>query len=162
MAEAIQHFYNVEIEWIGGKDVKLSSGDLPPIAAGAPPEFKGREGNWSPEQLFVASMNSCYVLTLLAIAEFSKVAVISLASTARGKLQKVQGAGYQITEIVIKPRIVIASAHDLARMPRLLEKAQENCIVSNSIKSTIKVEAQLFHQQTPGSPCPLGKFPGDS
>lgn len=155
MNETTHHFYETEIDWTGDKDVKLSSGQLPAIAAGAPPEFKGREGNWSPEHLFVASMNSCYALTLLAIAEFSKVSVVSLSSTARGKLEKVQGGGYQITEITVKPRIVISSANELARMPRILEKAKENCFVSNSIKSTIKIEPEVFHHQTQTSPCPL-------
>ena len=156
MGEMIQHFYEAEIEWTGDKDLKLSGGKLPAVAAGAPPEFKGREGNWSPEHLFVASMNSCYALTLLAIAEFSKVAVVSLSSTARGKLEKIQGGGYQITEIVVKPRVVLASANDLARMPRILEKAKENCFISNSIKSAIKIEPEVFHHQTPASPCPPG------
>ena len=159
MSETPPYFYETEIEWTGDKDMKLSGGKLPAIAAGAPPEFKGREENWSPEHLFVASMNSCYALTLLAIAEFSKVSVISLSSTARGKLEKVQGGGYQITEIVVKPRIVISSATDLARMPRILEKAKENCFVSNSIKSAITVEPEIFHRQTPVSPCPLGDAP---
>ena len=158
MGEMI-HFYEAEIEWTGDKDLKLSSGKLPAVAAGAPPEFKGREGNWSPEHLFVASMNSCYALTLLAIAEFSKVSLVSLSSTACGKLEKVQGGGYQITEIVVKPRVVLALADDLARMPRILEKAKENCFVSNSIKSAIKIEPEVFHHQTPVSPCPLGTPP---
>lgn len=162
MSQTNEYFYQTEIEWTGDKDVKLSSGKLPSIAGGAPPEFKGREGNWSPEQLFVASMNSCYVLTLLAIAEFSKVPVVSLSSTARGKLEKVQGGGYQITEILVKPRIVIASANDLTRMPRILEKAKENCFVSNSIKSAITVEPEIFHHQTPASPCPIGTAPRSS
>ncbi len=156
MSESPQYFYETEIEWTGDKDMKLSSGKLPAIAAGAPPEFKGREENWSPEHLFVASMNSCYALTLLAIAEFSKVSIVSLSSTACGKLEKVQGGGYQITEISVKPRIVISSVNDLTRMPRILEKAKENCFVSNSIKSAIKVEPEVFHQQAPASPCPLG------
>ena len=156
MSATPEYFYQTEIEWTGDKDVKLSSGKLPAIAAGAPPEFKGREENWSPEHLFVASMNSCYVLTLLAIAEFSKVSIVSLSSTACGKLEKVQGGGYQITEISVKPRVVISSANDLTRMPRILEKAKENCFVSNSIKSAVKLEPEVFHQQAPASPCPLG------
>ena len=159
MSETPQYFYQTEIEWTGAKDVKLSGGKLPAIAAGAPPEFKGREGNWSPEHLFVASMNSCYALTLLAIAEFSKVPIVSLSSTAVGKLEKVTGGGYQITEIVVKPRIVIASANDLTRMPRIVEKAKDNCFVSNSIKSAITVEPEIFHHQTPAAPCPLGEGP---
>jgi peroxiredoxin-like protein len=155
MSESTPHFYETEIEWKGERDLQLGGGKLPVIKAGAPPEFKGREENWSPEHLFVASLNSCYALTLLAIAEFSKVSVVSLSSTARGKLEKVPGSGYQITEIVVKPRIVISSANDLTRMPRILEKAKENCFVSNSIKSAITVEPEIFHQQTQTTPCPL-------
>ena len=115
---------------------------MPVIAAGAPPKFKGREENWSPEHLFVASMNSCYVLILLAIAEFSKVSIISLSSTACGKLEKVQGGGYQITEISVKPRIVISSVNDLTRMPRILEKAKENFRL-HLIKSIVKLASPL-------------------
>ena len=44
MADASIYFYETEIEWIGGKDLQISSGKLPVIAGGAPPEFKGREG----------------------------------------------------------------------------------------------------------------------
>ena len=155
MADAPIYFYETEIEWKGDKDLQVSGGKLPAIAAGAPPEFKGRDGVWAPEHLLVASLNSCYMLTLLAIAEFSKIAIVSCSSSAKGKLEKVAGNGYQVTEIVVKPRIVIASVNDLQRMPRILEKAKENCFVSNSIKSAIKIEPEVFHQQTPVTPCPL-------
>lgn len=156
MAETPIYYYETEVEWKGDKDLKLAGAKLAAIDAGAPPEFKGREGNWSPEHLFVASLNSCYTLTLLAIAEFSKIALVSLSSTAKGKLEKVQGSTYQVTEIVLKPKVVVASAGDLGRMPRILEKAKENCFVSNSIKSAIKIEPEVFQRQTPAAPCPLG------
>ena len=65
MSEPKPYFYETEIEWKGEKDLKLSSAKLPPIAAGAPPEFKGREGNWSPEHLFVASLT--VVIRLLCL-----------------------------------------------------------------------------------------------
>ncbi|HEX5605540.1 MAG TPA: OsmC family protein [Candidatus Binatia bacterium] len=159
MSRAAEYFYQTEIEWTGEKDMKLSSGNLPTITAGAPPEFKGRGENWSPEHLFVASLNSCYALTLLAIAELSKITIVSLSCSAKGKLEKVEGQSYQITEIIVKPRLVIASVNDLSRMPRIMEKAKENCFVSNSIKSTVKIEPEIFHQQTPASPCALGQAP---
>lgn len=156
MAEAPVYFYESEIQWQGGKELVLASGKLPEIAGGAPPEFKGRDGLWAPEHLFVAAFHSCYLLTLLAVAEFSKIAIVSCSSSAKGKLEKIAGGGYQVSEIVVKPRVVIASANDLARMPRIFEKAKENCFISNSIKSAIKIEPELFHQQTPATPCPLG------
>ncbi|MGZ8465528.1 MAG: OsmC family protein [Candidatus Binatia bacterium] len=159
MADASIYFYEAEIEWVGGKDLQISSGKLPVIVGGAPPEFKGREGVWAPEHLFVAALNSCYLLTLLAVAEFSKIAIVSCSSSAKGKLEKVEGGTNQITEIVVRPQVVIASANDLPRMARILEKAKENCFVSNSIKSAIKIEPEVFHHQTPVSPCPLGEGP---
>jgi peroxiredoxin-like protein len=148
MSEAQTYQYETEIEWKGERDLKLGADKLPMIEAGAPPEFKGRETNWSPEHLFVASFHCCYLLTLLAVAEFSKIKIVSLSSRASGKLDKVQGGSYQITEIKVKPTVVLASANDLARMPRVLEKAKENCFVSNSIKSKIIIEPEVFHQQT--------------
>ena len=43
MSEGKTHFYETEVEWTGAKDLKISSAKLPLIAAGAPPEFQGRE-----------------------------------------------------------------------------------------------------------------------
>jgi organic hydroperoxide reductase OsmC/OhrA len=159
MAESKTFFYENKIEWKGAKEGDLRAAALAPIVLGAPPEFNGREGTWSPEHLFVASVNGCFMLTFLAIAENSKLPLSSYSSTASGKLERVQGAGYQITEITIKPTVVIASAQDLARVPRILEKAKENCFVTNSIKSAVKVEPQVYHRQIQTSPCPLGEAP---
>ena len=156
MAESPVFYYDTEVEWKKEKEGHISGTSLPEVPVGAPPEFKGREGVWSPEHLFVASLNTCYMLTFLAIAENSKVPLMSFSSTAKGKLEKVAGSNYQITEIVVKPRVVIASVNDLSRMPRILEKAKENCFVSNSIKSAIKLEPEIFHHQAQTSPCPLG------
>ena len=149
--------YQTEIEWRGEREGDLRGApNLPVVAVDAPPEFKGRAGKWTPEHLFAASVNSCFMMTFLAIAEYSKLPIVSFRSTATAKLEKVQGAGYQFTEIVIKPTFVIASPQDLARTPRILEKAKENCFVTNAIKTPIKLEPEIFHQQTQTSPCPLG------
>jgi len=64
-----------------------------------------------------------------------------------------------MTEIIIKPRVVIESAQDLLRTTKVLEKAKENCFVTNSIKSGVKIEPEVFHRQTQTSPCPLGEAP---
>lgn len=156
MAESPVFYYETQVEWKKEKEGQIGGPSLPTVPVGVPPEFKGREGVWSPEHLFVASLNTCYMLTFLAVAENSKLPLVSFSSIAKGKLEKVPGSNYQITEIVVKPRVVIASANDLGRMPRILEKAKENCFVSNSIKTAIKLEPEVFHHQTPTSPCPHG------
>lgn len=146
MGEAEALFYETNIEWSHEREGKVSAAQLSAIPVGAPPEFKGREGNWTPEHLFVASVNTCLMLTLLAIAENSKLKLLSYESTAKGKLERVQGAGYQITEIVVRPKVVVASAEDLRRLPKILDKAKEGCFVSNSIKSAVRLEPEISQQ----------------
>jgi len=150
------YFYETEVEWKGEREGNLRGPNLPVVAVDAPLEFKGHEGKWTPEHLFVASVNTCFMMTFLAIAEYSKLPLVRFRSTATGKLEKVQGAGYQLIEVVIKPSLVIASAQDLARTPRILEKAKENCFVTNAIKIAVKLQPEIFHHQTQTSPCPLG------
>jgi peroxiredoxin-like protein len=143
MAESKTFFYDSKIEWKTAREGDLSAPNLGPIVLGAPPEFNGREGTWSPEHLLVASVNGCFMLTFLAIAENSKIPLSAYSSSARGKLEKVQGGGYQITEITIEPTVVLESEQDLPRVPRILEKAKENCFVTNSIKSKVNVEPEV-------------------
>jgi len=146
MGEAGTFTYQSEIEWSREKEGTSTGQGLPPIPVGAGPEFKGRAGNWTPEHLLVASLNACLMLTLLTIAENSKINLVSYTATASGKLEKVQGAGYQVTEILVKPKVVVASEEELRRMPRILEKAKEGCFISNSIKSVVKLEPEVSHQ----------------
>jgi peroxiredoxin-like protein len=146
MAEIGNHFYGTEIEWKGERSLSLSGTGLPEVAAGAPSEFGGRAGQWSPEHLLVASLNACYMLTLLTIAENSKISIVRFSSSAQGKLEKVANAGYQITEIIVKPKLLLGSANDLTRMPRIIDKAKENCFISNSIRASIKVEPEVSQQ----------------
>jgi organic hydroperoxide reductase OsmC/OhrA len=159
MSESKIFYYETEIEWTKDKDGQIQAPALPAVSVGAPPEFKGREGQWTPEHLFVASINTCFMLTLLAIAKHSKLPLVSFSSTAKGKLEKTSGAGYQTTEVILKPRVVIASGEDLGRIPRVLEKAKETCFISSSVKSSVKLEPQVYHRQTEALPCPLGEAP---
>lgn len=143
MPEQRATFFETEVHWVRAREGRLEARELPPIPVDAPAEYKGQGKGWTPEHLLVASVNSCFMLALLAIAENSKMEFVSFSSTAIGKLERVQGAGYQITEIIIKPKVVIASPQDLARVPRMLEKAKENCFVSNSLKSAVKLEPEI-------------------
>jgi peroxiredoxin-like protein len=147
-------FYETEVEWSGERKGNLRSPQLPDIEVDAPAEFQGHEGSWTPEHLYVASVNSCFMTTFLAIAENSKLEVLSFCAAARGKLEKVEGVGYQMTEIVLRPRLVIRDSRDLERASRILEKAEKNCLISKSIKTVVKLEPKIYHKQNPAYPCP--------
>ena len=109
----------------------------------APPEFKGHDGVWTPEHLFVASVNTCFMTTFLAIAENSKLEVVSFKADAKGKLEKLDGQGFMMTEITLHPKLVISHARDAERANRILEKAEKHCLISNSIKTETKLEAEV-------------------
>jgi peroxiredoxin-like protein len=141
------HFYETEVVWVGERIGELRSPGLPTIEVTSPPEFQGHAGVWTPENLFVASVNACFLMTFLAIAELSKLDFVSISAAARGRLEKVEGAGYQITELVLKPKLVVRFSRDVERAGRLLEKAEKNCFISNSIKTRIALEPEVMAEQ---------------
>ena len=146
--------YEAEIEWIEQRAGRLRSANLPTLEVAAPPEFEGREGVWTPEHLYVGAVLSCFMTTFLAIAENSKLEIVSFGAAASGKLEKVPGIGLQMTEIILQPRLVISSAGDVGRARQIIDKAEKNCLISNSIKTAIRVEPEIYHHRDPVFPCP--------
>ena len=137
-------YYENGIEWAGENMGLLSVVGLPSLQVATPPEFGGQEGYWSPEHYFVAAVNACVMTTFLAIARLSKLEYGSYQAQATGKLEKPEGEGYRITEIIIRPTLVITHNRDLERAARLLEKAEKQCLISNSIKAAVHLEPQIL------------------
>ena len=138
-----QYKYTTEVEWTGERRGDLSAPHLPDLEVDAPPEFKGHEGVWTPEHLFVAAVNSCFMTTFLAIAENSKLEFVSFSADAKGKLEKLEGQGFIMTEVLLRPKLLISHARDVERAGRILEKAEKNCLISNSIKTETRLEPKV-------------------
>lgn len=137
------HFYEINVRWIEQKKGLLTSDGLPNIEVATPPQFSGgHEGIWSPEHLFVSSVAVCIMTTFLAIAELSKLEFISYESRAVGKLEKVENR-FLITEVVVEPVIKIKYEKDLERAGRIIQKAEANCLISNSIKSKVILKPEI-------------------
>jgi peroxiredoxin-like protein len=138
-----KYFYTTEVEWTGERHGDLRAPVLPNMQVDAPPEFKGHEGVWTPEHLFVASVNSCFMTTFLAIAENSKLEFVSFSADARGKLENLEGKGFMMTEVVLRPKLLISHARDAERAGRILQKAEKHCLISNSIKTETRLEPEI-------------------
>lgn len=136
------HHYEVDLVWTSDRKGTISSPVLnSSIEVATPPEFpKGIPGIWSPEHLLVAAVNSCYMTTFLAIAENFKLAFESLDCKAVGLLEQPEGK-YLITTVLLKPVLVINDEHNAEKAMRVLEKTEKACLISNSIKATIKLDA---------------------
>ena len=138
-----RYSYSTEVEWTGERHGDLRAPVLPQLHVDAPPEFKGHDGAWTPEHLFVASVNTCFMTTFLAIAENSKLEFVSFSADAKGKLEKLDGQGFIMTEVVLRPKLLISHARDAERASRILEKAEKHCLISNSIKTETKIQPEV-------------------
>jgi len=138
------HQYNVNLKWVSDRKGEISSPQLSQtIEVATPPEFpKGMESIWSPEHLLTAAVNSCYMTTFLSIAENSKLDFISFDCAAKGILELIEGK-FLMTEIVLKPILVIAEEANKERAKRILQKSETECLISNSIKSKVTLETTI-------------------
>ena len=131
-----EYFYSTEVEWSGAREGELSASALPRLHVDAPPEFKGHEGSWTPEHLFVGAVNSCFMTTFLAIAENSKLDFISFNCSSEGKLEQVDGQ-WLMTEVKLMPTVEVPDEKDVEKAMKVLAKAERNCLISNSVKAKI-------------------------
>jgi len=137
------HEYETSMVWSEGRTGKVEAPGLPPLDFASPPEFGGPGGTWTPEHAFVTAATSCILLTFVAIAEFSKLQFRSLSASATGKLEKVEGEGLRFTSVEVTLRIEVGSEADIARAERLAQKAEASCLVSKSMKTPVKVKAEI-------------------
>jgi len=136
------YMYQTEVKWTEQRKGIMSCAGKPDVQVATPPEFKGHEDIWSPEDLFVASANVCLMTTFLAVAERAGLAFSAYESTAEGRLELVEGK-FQFTAITIRPSITLKSADDAAKAKELIEKAEHNCLISNSMKATVTLEGVI-------------------
>ncbi len=138
-----KHTYKTSVRWDSQKRGTLTSPGLPGLSVATPPEFPGgHPGIWSPEHLFVAAAEACVMTTFLAIAENSKLAFVSYGSEAEGTVEKTDH-GYEVTEIMIRVRVVIREEAARDRAKRIVQKADENCLISRSMKTRVTVEPEI-------------------
>ena len=137
------HYYETKVEWKEGRIGELSSPTFPSVKVATPPEFKkGVPNIWSPEHLFVASINICLMTTFLAIAENSSLEFVSFTSDATGKLERIDGK-YMISEVELKPVVKIKDEKYRDKTLRILDKSEKGCLISNSAKSKIVLNPQI-------------------
>ncbi len=134
--------YQSELQWVGARSGIVTNGDKPDIRVSSPPEFKGEAGVWSPEDLFVASVNICTMTTFLAFAAKKDLPLESYASHAEGKLEFVDGS-YQFTEIHLNPTIVLESPDYFGQAEQTLHDAHEKCLITQSITAKIHLRPDI-------------------
>jgi peroxiredoxin-like protein len=134
----VKHRYHLDLEWQKDRIGLISSPQLnEKIAVATPPEFpNGVEGVWSPEHFFTGAVLSCFMTTFLAIADYSKLEFSKFDCKAEGVLERIEGK-FKMSEIILRPSVVLNDGSKTERAIRLMEKAESACLISNSITSSV-------------------------
>lgn len=92
----------------------------------------------------MAAVADCFCLSFRAIAAASKFPFSGLSCEVVGTLDRVERA-MMFTEFKVVARLTLPEGSDLERGKRLLEKAEQTCLVTNSLKSQVHLEATVVH-----------------
>ena len=134
--------YKANTTWTSARRGMLSAAGKAEIVVGSPPEFKGEPGNWSPEELLVGSLNTCIMLTFLTLAQARGLTPARYESDAEGLLENVKGK-YRITEVSVRPRVVVETDAQLEVGRKTMEGVEAQCFISNSITSRVKLTPEF-------------------
>lgn len=130
--------YKTSSEWLGRRNGRAEAADAPPLAVSSPTEFRGEAGRWSPEAMFVSSIESCLMLTFASLAEKHHLPVEGYYSEATGTLEHSDGR-FRFTRIAIRPTVVITDRALAEKTLATMREAMRSCIVSNSIGAQVDV-----------------------
>jgi uncharacterized OsmC-like protein len=109
----------------------------------APPiQFGGPGDLWSPEDLLMASVANCLVLSFRAIARASKFEWDSIECESDGEPSKVENK-VQFTGIVTRVKLLIPSSESTEKSEKLLNKAEETCLINNSLSCKSRIECEI-------------------
>ncbi|HSM13854.1 MAG TPA: OsmC family protein [Thermoanaerobaculia bacterium] len=136
--------YSASVRWTGGKQGVATSDDgLPELEIASPPQFGGPGGRWTPEHLFVEAATACWMTTFLAVAELSRLAVAEVSATGEGQLEKGDDRRFSIARIVLRPRVAVSREEDREKALRLVQKAEDSCLIARSMRSEIVLEPEV-------------------
>ena len=145
------HTYRARCHWTGDTGLGWENYDRE-HAAGAPPaapeltlttgEDKGDPAQLNPEQLLVIAASSCQLLSFLHVAAKARIEVIEYEDDAEGVMPE-DDPPMRVTNIVLKPRIVVREGPSEERVKHLAEVAHHECYIANSLRTDVRVEPRI-------------------
>jgi organic hydroperoxide reductase OsmC/OhrA len=131
--------YHTSVAGVEGRTASLRSDGKPALRVTSPPEFGGGPGVWTPEDLFVAAIEVCLMLTFVGIAAKRGLPFANYESKAEGLLAWEEGS-YRFTRVVVSPSITLFDDHSMAAAREIIERAHATCLVANSVSCEVVVE----------------------
>jgi organic hydroperoxide reductase OsmC/OhrA len=143
------HQYEVQTHWRKPADAstnamnhRLEFSGRPPLESSGAPQYKGDASKVNPEELFVAALVSCQMLSYLALAGRAGVDVLAYDDAGTGTMT-IADKRMRITEVRLRPRITIAAGSDAGKARALVEAAHDACFIANSVACAVEVEPEI-------------------
>jgi len=109
-----------------------------------PPDFPaGNEASWSPEHLFLASLQSCTMLSFVAHCAHNGLEMVSYRSAATGSLARNAERRYAFQTVSMVVFVRMAGGHATAARD-LTEKAQRDCFISASTTADVSTDWRII------------------
>ena len=147
------HHYAVQIQWTGnrgtgtshyrayGRDHTLTSPGKHQILGSADRAFHGDVDRWNPEELLLAALSQCHMLSYLHEAAIHGIVVENYTDAATGTMEQTHNGGGHFTLATLRPRVTI-SAGDLALATELHAEASAKCFIAASVNFPVKHEPE--------------------
>lgn len=129
-----------------GEFVNVSSPGLAPLETAGPAEFDGPGDRWSPETMLTAAIANCYILTFKAVARASKFEWVEITCDVEALLDRVERVT-RFTEATLNVQLTIADEAKRDQADRILRKSEENCLITNSLKTKVSLSPQILVPQ---------------
>jgi organic hydroperoxide reductase OsmC/OhrA len=149
------HSYKARLVWEGnlgdgtstytgyGRKYRLKIDGKPDLIGSADPIFRGDANAYNPEDLFVAALSSCHLLSYLALCARSKINVVAYEDDASGTLLIRPDGGGKFESVTLRPTVTIAPGGDEKRALELHETAHDLCFIAASVSVPIRQEPQI-------------------
>lgn len=141
--KALPHTYSVSVTGHPDTNLTASANGLPDIQVAPPSQFDGPGDQWSPEDLLMAAVANCFVLSFKAIAKASKVEWLSINCESKGVLEKVDRK-ICFTRVVTRATLSVVPGQKVEAVERALKKAEEACFITNSMTADAELEYQIL------------------
>ncbi|TQJ32559.1 OsmC family protein [Microbacterium sp. SLBN-146] len=150
-----EHRYSVRTTWTGDRgtgtsgyrdydrSVTMDIDGKPSLLASADKPFRGDPSRWNPEDLLVAALSECHLLSYLHACVTAGVVVVAYEDHATGVMRQDGKGGGAFHEVVLRPRVTVvdSSMTDAA----LAAHAQANawCFIANSVNFPVRHEPTI-------------------
>jgi organic hydroperoxide reductase OsmC/OhrA len=145
MATAPQRAFRfpVDAHWSDGRVTRVAAPGKRALAVATPAQFRdGVEGLWSPEDLLVASVSTCYALTLVAIAEHRGVPLRALEVRGEGDVDRRVDGRFGFTALRLAVQFQTERGKE-AEARLAAQDAERSCLVSASLDAPLHVELDV-------------------